>query len=264
MLGAKEAMRITEEMSKEAYLVARKVYQGEMTRDQGIADLTERLGMNKGSASDFVYNLKPMVEGRVYHRTLNYFTTEHYLESIRADFGESTYHKALSALEKHLDYYDSLGQGHQVKLRDLLKKAVAELSNTPLYPDEIGTDEALCEGSKKTVSVNAYERNPEARQRCLQHFGHRCSVCGIDFEQAYGDIGKGFIHVHHLLELSIIAKEYKINPTEHLRPVCPNCHAMLHKRKPAYTIEELRIRLTRHLPQEGIVAKTPQAAEPEH
>ena len=56
----------------------------------------------------------------------------------------------------------------------------------------------------------------------------------------YGKIGEGFIHVHHLLELSVIKKEYKVDPINDLRPVCPNCHAMLHRKKPAYSIEELR------------------------
>ncbi|MFA4836790.1 MAG: hypothetical protein WC749_12065 [Dehalococcoidia bacterium] len=181
-------MKITEEMSKEAYLVARKVHQGEMARNEGIRDLVDRLGMNQGSATELVHKLGIMLEGSSYQRTMNYFTTEHYIQSIRVDFGEAAYRNALSALEKHLDYYDSLGQGRHVRLRALLKKAVVEFSNAPLYPDEIDTDEALVEGSKKTVSVNAYERNPEARRRCLQQFGYICSVCGIDFENAYGDI----------------------------------------------------------------------------
>jgi 5-methylcytosine-specific restriction protein A len=56
----------------------------------------------------------------------------------------------------------------------------------------------------------------------------------------YGEIGKNFIHVHHVKPLSEIDEQYKINPIKDLRPVCPNCHAMLHKRKPAYSIEEIQ------------------------
>jgi 5-methylcytosine-specific restriction enzyme A len=62
----------------------------------------------------------------------------------------------------------------------------------------------------------------------------------MDFEKVYGEIGKGFIHVHHIVELSNIKSEYKVQPIEDLRPVCPNCHAMLHRKKPAYKIEELK------------------------
>ena len=63
----------------------------------------------------------------------------------------------------------------------------------------------------------------------------------MDFKSIYGEIGDGFIHVHHLVDLSTIAAEYKVNPIRDLRPVCPNCHAMLHKTKPAMSISDLKL-----------------------
>jgi hypothetical protein len=108
-----------------------------------------------------------------------------------------------------------------------------------IYPDDI-EDKDLFEGIKKQITVNAYERSSQARQECIEHFGTKCSICDFDFEKIYGNIGKGFIHVHHVKPLSEIDEEYKINPIKDLRPVCPNCHAMLHKRKPAYSIEEIK------------------------
>ena len=59
-------------------------------------------------------------------------------------------------------------------------------------------------------------------------------------EKTYGEIGKNFIHIHHLVKISDIKEEYMIDPIEDLRPVCPNCHAMLHKKEPPFTIEELK------------------------
>lgn len=106
-------------------------------------------------------------------------------------------------------------------------------------PEEIFYPDSHVEGTTKTITVNIYERNPIARKKCIEYYGCRCIICGFEFEEKYGDIGKGFIHVHHLKELSEIKNEYEVNPVEDLRPVCPNCHAMLHKRKPAFTIEEL-------------------------
>ena len=85
-----------------------------------------------------------------------------------------------------------------------------------------------------------YERNREARDRCIEAKGCKCAVCGMDFEQTYGDIGKGFIHVHHLIPISSIAEDYVIDPINHLVPVCPNCHNMLHRKDPPYTPEELK------------------------
>jgi hypothetical protein len=108
-----------------------------------------------------------------------------------------------------------------------------------IYPDEI-EDKELYEGSKKQITVNAYERSSQARQECINKYGYICVICNFDFKKIYGEIGQNFIHVHHVKPLSEIDEKYKINPIEDLRPVCPNCHAMLHKRKPAYSIEEIK------------------------
>lgn len=98
----------------------------------------------------------------------------------------------------------------------------------------------LYEGSKKIVSVATYNRNIQARRVCIANHGYTCCICGFNFAQVYGKIGEDFIHVHHLTMLSEIGEEQKIDPVEDLRPVCPNCHAMLHRQVPPLTIEELK------------------------
>jgi 5-methylcytosine-specific restriction protein A len=65
-------------------------------------------------------------------------------------------------------------------------------------------------------------------------------VCEFDFETFYKALGQGFIHIHHSVPLSTIGKSYIVDPIKDLRPVYPNCHAILHEREPPYTIEELR------------------------
>ena len=102
-------------------------------------------------------------------------------------------------------------------------------------PDEIVESATYVEGASKKIWVNSYERNTQARKRCIEHYGARCIVCGFSFREVYGEIGDGFIHVHHLRELSEINEEYEVDPVRDLVPVCPNCHAMIHRRKPAYT-----------------------------
>lgn len=106
-------------------------------------------------------------------------------------------------------------------------------------PEEI-KGEMLQEGTKRTVTVNRYERNSKARRACIDHHGLDCAVCEFNFESVYGEIGEGYIHVHHLRDIAKIGEEYQINPIEDLRPVCPNCHAMLHTKIPAMSIETLR------------------------
>jgi 5-methylcytosine-specific restriction enzyme A len=121
-----------------------------------------------------------------------------------------------------------------------LKELVGLDETSIAYPDTLPPQETYEEGSKITTIVNAYERNPEARQKCLEYYRAICRVCDFNFEKVFGEIGRGFIHVHHLKELRDIGKSYHVDPVSDLAPVCPNCHAMLHKRRPAYTIEELK------------------------
>ena len=103
------------------------------------------------------------------------------------------------------------------------------------------------EGARTRVEVNRYERSRRARERCLAQHGFACRVCGLSFEERYGEIGENFIHVHHTTPLSQVAgdPDYKLNPVEDLVPVCPNCHAMLHRGDSALTVEELRDRMRR-------------------
>ena len=107
-------------------------------------------------------------------------------------------------------------------------------------PEEIVMPEQYVEGASKTISVNTYERNPAARAKCLEYYGYECSACSFSFEEAYGDIGERYIHVHHLVPLSEVKQEYKLDPIKDLRPICPNCHAIIHKTQPALSIEQLR------------------------
>lgn len=112
-----------------------------------------------------------------------------------------------------------------------------------ILDDVLSMPAAIVEGAMKRVTVNAYERNPVARKACLAAHGHHCAVCGFDFEAVYGDIGRGFIHVHHLRPLSSIGASYVIDPVKELVPLCANCHAMVHRSDPPLAVEVLAARI---------------------
>lgn len=114
-------------------------------------------------------------------------------------------------------------------------------------PEEIMNVATLREGAARQILVNAYERNPEARKLCIEYYGTSCSACDFNFEDKYGEMGKDFIHVHHLKPLADVREEYIVDPVNDLRPVCANCHAMIHKKKPAYTVEEIQELLSEQL-----------------
>lgn len=106
-------------------------------------------------------------------------------------------------------------------------------------PKSSGQDHFM-EGKVSQVILTSYERNPYARKACIDFYGFKCSVCLFNFEEFYGEVGKDFIHVHHLNPISKFNSIYEIDPVKDLRPVCPNCHAMLHKENPPFAIEKLQ------------------------
>lgn len=114
------------------------------------------------------------------------------------------------------------------------------------YPEIVSSSGTFPEGARASVTVNAYERNAAARAACIAHHGLSCSVCGMNFEEMYGLAGKGLIHVHHLRALASVGAEYEVDPVADLRPVCPNCHAMIHRGNRMYSLEAVRGMLRRN------------------
>ena len=107
-------------------------------------------------------------------------------------------------------------------------------------PEQIHEPKKFLEGASTKVSINAFERDPKARKVCLNYYGFQCRVCHFNFENVYGALGKDYIHVHHKIPLSQIKREYEVDPIKDLIPVCPNCHAMLHRTQEVLSIEELQ------------------------
>lgn len=109
-----------------------------------------------------------------------------------------------------------------------------------LLPVEEEISSGLPEGALRRVEVNRYERSRINRAICISVHGAQCKVCGLDFGERYGEIGRGFIHVHHVVPVSEMNPDYRIDPVNELVPVCPNCHSMLHRQSPPMLAAELR------------------------
>ncbi|GAB4089565.1 HNH endonuclease [Hydrogenophaga soli] len=128
------------------------------------------------------------------------------------------------------------GRGFVWQLRD---EVVAGLAT----PHEGGESDVLVEGAVRQVTANIYERDLDARARCIRAHGYRCAACTFDFGLAYGSAMEGFIHVHHLKTLASVKARHEVNPIEDLVPVCPNCHAVIHSVTPPRSIEEVKAML---------------------
>ena len=132
------------------------------------------------------------------------------------------------------------------KLESLGYRVVAQQVDdaSSALPEEVPED--LWEGAKRSVSINAFERNPEARLASIEHHGTCCLICGFDFAITYGEEFVGFIHVHHITPLAQIGARYKVDPIQDLIPVCPNCHAVIHYGNRTHSIESVRKLIRKH------------------
>jgi predicted restriction endonuclease len=114
------------------------------------------------------------------------------------------------------------------KAKNQTKVQLPKNIEDPLLPP-YNAEEELKEGQIRQVNITRHERNRALRQKCLEHYGYVCRVCGMNFEQQYGEIGKEFIEVHHLYPISNTDGEHEVDPITELVPLCCNCHSMIHR-----------------------------------
>jgi hypothetical protein len=130
---------------------------------------------------------------------------------------------------------DVTGVGGQFAL-GVLPPSLASGAALATVPTQI----ALEEGGTKTVELTIYERNSIARRACIAHYGPTCQACDMNYEEKYGPIGKGLICVHHVIPLSAIRAEYQVDPIRDLIPLCADCHQVVHRRDPPYSVAEIK------------------------
>lgn len=224
------------------YEMAKAIYNEEERLVNAKETLYLKYGINKNSFADFYRAFQKMLDGELHTRGISTDLRDYYLSQIYKDYGADKLRIALNAYMRFIVYYE---EGHNNTTRKIEREIYEKHCNvlnvvysTREVEDEINT---YWEGKLVQVTKTTHERNIEARHKCIQNKGIRCTVCGFDFEKTYGELGKGFIHVHHVNPISNKKGLYEINIENDLFPVCPNCHAMLHRRKDStLSIEELK------------------------
>ncbi|NRB23643.1 MAG: HNH endonuclease [Shewanella sp.] len=200
--------------------------------------------MNQTSATNYMRNFVAFSEGRVYKRAMSALSYEIFFARFYEDLSYSEFERVIKSVELHLEYRWSKSKAKHLEVRTLVDSYRAKLASqvvSSVYPDEVPKPPAeFTEGAVKQVTINAYERDPKARAACIDEYGAICQVCNFNFEAKYGAMAKGFIHVHHKIDIATVGESYQVDPINDLVPVCPNSHAMLHAEKPAMSIEKLR------------------------
>lgn len=159
-------------------------------------------------------------------------------------------------IEKFLNWSD------KIEYIDLRKKFKADqkdkkrfelLVHFDLIPENVkrkqnfsaNNQDEFLEGFKKEIKIENSYRSRKLVKLAKEKYGTDCFVCGFSFEQKYGQHGKDFIEIHHLLPIENGTRKSTI---EDVAPVCSNCHRMLHKGKTMLSIEYLKEIIEREKP----------------
>jgi len=91
-----------------------------------------------------------------------------------------------------------------------------------------------------------YERDPklvaEKRKSAAATGTLACEVCGFDFKATYGDLGDGYIEVHHTKPIHTLIAGTKTKLDE-LALLCANCHRMAHRKRQPLSLDAIRLAL---------------------
>ena len=140
---------------------------------------------------------------------------------------KSSYLETLDGMDYHYENFSPIIRNYWGLVVSFISHFFVEDDNLPL------------EGMQVSSESTSYERHPIYRKICLAFYGYKCQICHEDLTSKYGKLAENYIEVHHIEPVSTYEIPKVINPVVDLIPVCPNCHAMLHRRKPPLTPEEL-------------------------
>lgn len=118
----------------------------------------------------------------------------------------------------------------------------------------------LPEGAAAQSLVTRYERNPINRLRSIQYHGYACWVCDTNLAEQYPGLGDRYIEVHHILPVSVMPENYRVNPVTEMVPLCPTCHRMAHRENPP--VHPVDLRRIRGLPERTSVFRSDFTAIP--
>jgi hypothetical protein len=85
--------------------------------------------------------------------------------------------------------------------------------------------------TRKYAFHRKIERNRTAAKQAKKFHGTRCQACDLNFEQRYGEIGKGFIEAHHLKPIASLEEGVAVtyDVAADFAVLCANCHRMIHR-----------------------------------
>lgn len=146
--------------------------------------------------------------------------------------------RAFSMEDDRAVFFTEAGERDLIDRARALKSEAQEMAQVPA-DDPLTTP--VMEGGKRKYLTTRYERVPANRLTAIRIHGTTCQVCGFNFEEHYGELGKDYIEVHYLRPLSSLEEEVEVDPVHDLACLCANCHRMMHRTGDhVMTVEELK------------------------
>lgn len=236
-------MPIADSQVSAAFEVADQIYNGALSIHEGVKLLHETHGLNESSANDFIRNHKHMLRGETFHRTMSAPQFDFFLQSIRTRHGSDAHHLAITAVQKHLAYYEGIRKITLHRLRGVLARHATEVMPSSqadfnqAFRSEVEASErdtperrkARLEKANKLpvkmlVTSIAYKRNPDVVVEVLLRANGHCERCQKAAPFIRKSDGTPYLEVHHKIQLA----ENGEDTVENAEALCPNCHREQH------------------------------------
>lgn len=111
---------------------------------------------------------------------------------------------------------------------------------TPTDSDSTTLIDLTLEEQRRYRYHRIIERNQRLSNEAKRVHGYICEVCGFNFEQIYGPLGKNYIEAHHKIPLHRLSTSdrFRLSAKDDFAVVCSNCHSMLHRPGTPATFDE--------------------------
>lgn len=158
-----------------------------------------------------------------------------------SDDGKKLLEKNIISLKYLFD--NSFNYEHAISLSSSIYEVKNHRKKVYVYSE----DAKVMEGKAEVTLTITRERSQKLRAAAIEHYktdgSIKCSVCGFDFQQTYGELGEGYIQMHHEKPIYQYSdegfEEYISEAVKNMKPLCANCHCMVHRKK-LLSISELK------------------------
>ena len=166
--------------------------------------------------------------------------------AVRADGRNQPYRITHEGRVAYLRHQEALRSSSEYSLEDAedVLRNIAEDKEIVVIDDVV-----IREGQLGTRTSEYRVRSQRLRDAAVDYYSDSgripCHACEFDFSSAYDVIGQGYVQIHHLIPVSFLSGE-PLDLEEALanvRPLCANCHQMVHTKRPPLPIEEIKSRL---------------------